>query len=66
MHSMKVLAIAALATIAACSSDTVTTPVVTPPQAVVTTATGNIATQVDAFRTALGASNGARRDRQRP
>jgi hypothetical protein len=59
MQTTKVLAIAALAAIAACSSDTVTNPVVTPPQAVVLTATGNIAAQVDAFRNALGASNGA-------
>jgi hypothetical protein len=59
MHSIKVLGIAALGAIAACSNDVVVNPVVTPPQAVVLTATGNIAANVDAFRTALGASNGA-------
>jgi hypothetical protein len=59
MHTTKVLAFAALVAIAACSSDTATNPVVTPPQAVVLTATGSIAANVDAFRTSLGASNGA-------
>jgi hypothetical protein len=46
--------------ICACSSDKIVTPnPVVVPQATVFTATGNIATKVDDFRNALGASNGA-------
>jgi len=59
MHIMRSMALAALAVIAACSDDTVTNPAPVLPQATVLTATGNIAPEVDAFRTLLGASNGA-------
>ena len=58
MHTMRLMALAALAVVAACSDDTVTNPAPVP-QATVLTATGNIAPEVDAFRTLLGASNGA-------
>jgi hypothetical protein len=42
----------------ACSDDSITNPAPQVPQATVTTATGDIAAAVDAFRTALGPSNG--------
>jgi len=60
MHTMKLLALTAVAVIAACSSDysSPTSPAPTPPQATVFTATGNITTKVDEFRNLLGASNG--------
>jgi hypothetical protein len=58
MHRMNLLAIAAVSAIAACSNDSIINPVPLPPQATVVTATGNIATNVDAFRNLLGASNG--------
>jgi len=53
------MALTAVAVIAACSDDTITNPAPVIPQATVLTATGNIAPEVDAFRTLLGASNGA-------
>ena len=59
MHTMKFLPLVAAAVIAACSNDSVTNPVPVLPQATVLTATGNIAAEVDAFRNALGPSNGA-------
>jgi hypothetical protein len=60
MQGMRFLALAAVAALAACSDDKVTNPVVvvTPPQATVFSATGNVAAKVDEFRNALGASNG--------
>ena len=59
MKGFRLMAIAAVAVIAACSSDNVNAPpVVTPPQATVVTATGDIAAKVEDFRTVLGASNG--------
>jgi hypothetical protein len=58
MDRMNLLAIAAVAVIAACSSDSVTNPAPVLPQATVVTASGNIATKVDDFRNLLGASNG--------
>ena len=59
MHRMRLLALTAVAVIAACSDDTITNPAPVIPQATVVTATANIAPEVDAFRTILGASNGA-------
>ena len=58
MHRMRLLALAAVAVIAACSDDTITNPAPVVPQGAVVTATGNIAADVDAFRNLLGASNG--------
>jgi hypothetical protein len=59
MHTLRMMPLAAIAVIAACSSDSVTTPVQTPPPtATVVNATGDIAAAVDAFRNALGVSNG--------
>jgi hypothetical protein len=59
MHTLRMMPLAAAAVIAACSSDSVTTPVQTPPPtATVFTASGDITTTVDAFRNALGVSNG--------
>jgi len=57
-NRMNLLALAAVAVIAACSSDSVTNPAPVPPQATVVTASGNIAAKVDDFRNLLGASNG--------
>jgi hypothetical protein len=59
MHTMRMMALAAVAVIAACSSDSVTTPVQPLPTATVVTATGDITTTVDAFRNTLGVANGA-------
>ena len=59
MHKMRLIAIAALAVIAACSDDTITNPAPVVPQATVLSATGDIAAKVDEFRNLLGASNGA-------
>jgi hypothetical protein len=59
MQGMRFLALAAIAALAACSDDDVTNPVVvTPPQATVFTASGNVAAKVDEFRNVLGAANG--------
>ena len=58
MHKLKFMGLAAVIVIAACSDNTVTTPVPTGPQATVFTATGNIAAKVDEFRNLLGPSNG--------
>ena len=60
MQKMRFTALAAVAVLAACSDDVITNPAPAPvlPQATVTTATGNITTKVDEFRTLLGASNG--------
>jgi hypothetical protein len=59
MHTLRMMPLAAIAVIAACSSDSVTTPVQTPPPtATVVNATGDITAAVDAFRNALGVSNG--------
>jgi len=58
MHRMRFLALTAVAVIAACSDDTITNPAPVTPQATVSTATGNIAADVDAFRNLLGPSNG--------
>jgi hypothetical protein len=49
---------ALVAMVAACNSDYTNAPVVTPPQAIVVTASGNISVKVDEFRNVLGASNG--------
>ncbi|HST07944.1 MAG TPA: hypothetical protein VLJ83_07210 [Gemmatimonadaceae bacterium] len=61
MHTMKMLAVAAVAATAACSIDNKVTspPPVTVPVATVFNASGDIAATVDNFRNALGASNGA-------
>ena len=59
MHTMTLMALAALVAVSACSDDTVTNPAPVVPQATVLTATGNIAAEVDAFRNLLGPSNGA-------
>ena len=58
MLKFTLITIATFVTIAACSSDNITTPV--PPVAPPTlySATGNIAAKVDEFRTVLGAPNG--------
>lgn len=59
MYTLRMMALAAVAVIAACSSDSVTTPVQTPqPTATVVNATGDITAAVDAFRNSLGVSNG--------
>jgi hypothetical protein len=58
MHSMNLMALAAVAVIAACSNDTVSNPVQVLPQATVFTATGNVTAKVDEFRNVLGAANG--------
>src|SRR4051812_4416566 len=60
MYTLRMMALAAVAVIAACSSDSVTNPAPPPPPptATVFTATGDITTTVDAFRNALGAANG--------
>jgi hypothetical protein len=60
MHTMNLMALAAVAAIAACSNDTVTNPVpvTPPPQATVFAASGSVAAKVDEFRNVLGASNG--------
>jgi hypothetical protein len=59
MYTLRMMALAAVAVIAACSSDSVTTPVQTPPPtATVVNATGDITAAVDAFRSSLGVSNG--------
>ena len=42
----------------ACGDDSVTNPVVLPPQATVFIATGSVIARVDEFRNLLGASNG--------
>jgi hypothetical protein len=58
MHKMKLMLLAAVAVITACSGDSVTNPAPAIPQATVFTASGNIAAKVDEFRNVLGASNG--------
>ena len=58
MHNMRLMALAAVAVIAACSKDSVTNPQPGPPPATLFTASGNIAATVDNFRNALGPSNG--------
>ena len=60
MHSMKLIALAAIAAMSACSTDykAPTDPTPTGPLATVVTSTGNIAADVDAFRNVLGPSNG--------
>ena len=60
MYTKRLLTIAAIAALAACSDDKVTAPPPPPPgpQATVVTATGNIAAKVDEFRNLLGPSNG--------
>ena len=59
MHITRLMAVAAIVALAACSSDKVTAPPPpVGPQATVTTATGDIAAKVDEFRNSLGASNG--------
>jgi len=58
MHNMRLMALAAVAVIAACSKDSVTNPQPAPPTATLFTASGNIAATVDNFRNALGPSNG--------
>ena len=58
MPTIRMMAIAAVATIAACSNDAVTNPVPPGPQATVFAASGSITATVDQFRNALGASNG--------
>jgi len=63
MHRTKLVAlVGAMVMAAACGDDkSITNPIVTPPlpQATVTSATGDIAATVDAFRNLLGAANGA-------
>jgi hypothetical protein len=59
MLKFTLIAVATLVTIAACSSDNITQPKPVAPVATVVSATGNIATQVGDFRTALGTANGA-------
>jgi hypothetical protein len=58
MHSIRIIALAAIVAIAACSDDTITSPTPVQPHATVLTASGNIAAKVDEFRTSLGVSNG--------
>ena len=61
MHSMRFIAVAVVAVIAACSdysSPTYPDPVPAGPQATVYSATGNITAKVDEFRNLLGPSNG--------
>jgi hypothetical protein len=58
MHKMKLMLLAAVAVITACSGDSVTNPAPAIPQATVFTASGNIAAKVDEFRNVFGASNG--------
>jgi hypothetical protein len=59
MHSIRIMAVAALVALAACSDDKITAPPAPVlPTATVLTATGNIAAKVDEFRNLLGASNG--------
>ena len=60
MNGLRLMAVAALAALAACSSDKVAAPPPPPvPQATVLTASGDIAAKVDEFRNSLGAANGA-------
>jgi hypothetical protein len=59
MLKYTLIAVATFVTIAACSSDYITQPAPAGPVATVVSATGNIATQVADFRTALGTANGA-------
>lgn len=54
----RLIAIASLLAIAACSDDPITTPDPVVPQATVFSATGNINAKVDEFRNVFGASNG--------
>src|SRR5438445_638729 len=59
MHSMRLMAVAAIVALAACSSDKVTSlPAPVVPQATVLTVSGNIAAKVDEFRNLLGPANG--------
>ncbi len=60
MHSTKLIALAAIAAMSACSTDykAPTDPTPAGPLATVVTSTGNIAADVDAFRNVLGPSNG--------
>src|SRR6185369_450414 len=57
MSGSKLMGLAALVMLGACS-DAATEPVVTPPLATVYTATGDITAKVDELRNALGPSNG--------
>jgi hypothetical protein len=59
MLKFTLIAVATFVAIAACSSDNITQPVPVGPVATVVSATGDIATKVGDFRTALGTSNGA-------
>lgn len=59
MYSMRLMAIAAVVALAACSDDKITSPPApVGPQATVLTVSGNIAAKVDEFRNSLGAANG--------
>ena len=57
MHSIRIIALAAIVAIAACSDDTITNPAPVLPQATVLTASGDIAAKVDEFRNSLGVAN---------
>lgn len=59
MHGMKLMGLAVVAVLMACSDDQVAAPTPGPAQPTVITATGDITAKVDEFRNALGASNGA-------
>jgi hypothetical protein len=58
MFTRRLIAIASVVAIAACSDEAVTNPAPVGPQATVITATGNITAKVDEFRNVLGPSNG--------
>lgn len=59
MHRMRLMGLAVVAVMMACSDDQVVDPTPVGPQPTVITATGDITAKVDEFRNALGPSNGA-------